>query len=285
MLAALRVALGAGGATAVQQLVTHLGAVPAVLVAREGWQLSLTHAGDQPITLLPEQLQVRVAYTEGRARRGGWVHASQAQRFTLHLRHTLCATHKQRQEEVTVAMQYYQQLLECCTGHAISNSSSSSGGGGGSIAAAAARIIPPAASTKPLREAYFAALEDFVKHCMAATDHLRPPPGAAGAGSSAAAAAAGDDSSSSRPARRPGLSAAAAAAILGRESLEDLDIEAEGTLGSMHHAPGSSGSNVLRLVLSDDVKLLLICSNLSYLREKLVGSLTQRFLLVLTGVR
>jgi hypothetical protein len=40
---------------------------------------------------------------------------------------------------------------------------------------------------------------------------------------------------------------------------------------------------VLRLVLSDDVKLLLIGSNLSFMREKLVGSLTQRFLLALTG--
>jgi hypothetical protein len=40
---------------------------------------------------------------------------------------------------------------------------------------------------------------------------------------------------------------------------------------------------VLGAVLSDDVRLLLMSCNLSFMRERLVGSLTQRFLLVLTG--
>lgn len=55
----MRRVLGDAVATGVQQLVVHLQAVAPVLVAREGWQLSLTHSGDLPVTLLPEQLQVR----------------------------------------------------------------------------------------------------------------------------------------------------------------------------------------------------------------------------------
>eukprot|EP00775_Hariotina_reticulata_P008992 gene8992-9164_t len=58
-LAAVQSILVRGVSGGVQQLVGHLGAVPAVLLARERWELSLTHAGSQPITLLPEQLQVR----------------------------------------------------------------------------------------------------------------------------------------------------------------------------------------------------------------------------------
>lgn len=189
-------------------------------------------------------------------------------------------------------MQYYQQLLECSTGHSSSSST-------GSIAAAAAKFITPDKCTKPIRDAYFACLEDFIKNCMASTDHLRPALTAA----AAAAAAEGEGSpggSSSRAARRPGMSAAAAAAILGRESWDDTDVEAEGTFDVTMSAGGPAavmaaaaaaaggggggGGHVLRLVLSDDVKLLLIGSNLSYLREKLVGSLTQRFLLALTGM-
>lgn len=58
-LASVRRVLGDAVAAAVQQLVGHLQAVSPVLVAREGWQLSLTHSGGLPVTLLPEQLQVR----------------------------------------------------------------------------------------------------------------------------------------------------------------------------------------------------------------------------------
>jgi hypothetical protein len=67
-LAAVRRVLGAAVASGVQALVGHLQAVAPVLVAREGWQLSLTHSGDLPVTLLPEQLQVRgrgVFFLEG----------------------------------------------------------------------------------------------------------------------------------------------------------------------------------------------------------------------------
>jgi hypothetical protein len=53
--------LGKLVASGVQQLAGHLHAVPAWLIAREGWQLSVTHSGSQPITMMPEQLQV-----------GGW---------------------------------------------------------------------------------------------------------------------------------------------------------------------------------------------------------------------
>jgi hypothetical protein len=57
-LQAVRRVLGAAVCTGVQQLVGHLQSIAPVLVAREGWQLSLTHSGDLPVTLLPEQLQV-----------------------------------------------------------------------------------------------------------------------------------------------------------------------------------------------------------------------------------
>jgi hypothetical protein len=213
------------------------------------------------------------------------------------------------QEEVTVAMQYYQQLLECATGHSSSSSSSSSapdGAGGGSVAAAVAKLLGPDKCTKPIRDAYFACLEDFIKSCMASTDHLRPagPAAAAAAGAgSAEGSPRGGSSRAQQQQRRPGMSAAAAAAILGRESWEDTDVEAEGTFDATLTAGGvagagltaaaaaaaggggggAAGGHVLRLVLSDDVKLLLIGSNLGFMREKLVGGLTQRFLLTLTG--
>jgi hypothetical protein len=50
--------LGQLVAAGVQQLAGQLHAVPAWLIAREGWQLSVTHSGSQPITMMPEQLQV-----------------------------------------------------------------------------------------------------------------------------------------------------------------------------------------------------------------------------------
>jgi hypothetical protein len=205
------------------------------------------------------------------------------------------------QEEVTVAMQYYQQLLGCATGHSISGSSSAADAAAGSVAAAAAKFISPEKCTKPIRDAYFACLEDFIKNCMASSDHLRPP------STAAAAAADADDSpgkaQQQQQQRRPAMSAAAAAAILGRESWDDTAVEAEGTFDVTLSAGGSAAvaaamaaagggvgggggaaGDVLRLVLSDYVKLLLIGSNLSFMREKLVGSLTQRFLLTLTGM-
>lgn len=58
-LASVRHVLGDAVEAAVQQVVCHLQAVSPVLAAREGWQLSLTHSGGLPVTLLPEQLQVR----------------------------------------------------------------------------------------------------------------------------------------------------------------------------------------------------------------------------------
>jgi hypothetical protein len=64
-LASVRHVLGDAVAAAVQQLVGHLQAVPPVLVAWEGWQLSLTHSGGLPVTLLPEQLQVRIVCVWG----------------------------------------------------------------------------------------------------------------------------------------------------------------------------------------------------------------------------
>ncbi len=44
---------------------------------------------------------------------------------------------------------------------------------------------------------------------------------------------------------------------------------------------GALGGGVL--VMTDDVKLLVLNSNLGYVRNKLMPSLTQRYLLVLAG--
>jgi len=58
-LAAVRAVLCSAVSGGVSQLVVHLQSVAPLLVSREGWQLSLTNSGDLPVTLLPEQLQVR----------------------------------------------------------------------------------------------------------------------------------------------------------------------------------------------------------------------------------
>jgi hypothetical protein len=55
----LHAALGA----AVRQLASHLCSSPPGLMARETWELSLTHTGSELVTHLPEQLQVRRAFT------------------------------------------------------------------------------------------------------------------------------------------------------------------------------------------------------------------------------
>jgi hypothetical protein len=65
-LSAVRRVLGDAVSSGVQQLVVHLQSVAPLLVAREGWQLSLTHSGDLPVTLLPEQLQVCADEMAGR---------------------------------------------------------------------------------------------------------------------------------------------------------------------------------------------------------------------------
>lgn len=56
--AAVAAVLGGCISAGVQQLVVHLGAVPGWLLSKETWQLSVTHSGAQPITHMPEQLQV-----------------------------------------------------------------------------------------------------------------------------------------------------------------------------------------------------------------------------------
>jgi hypothetical protein len=64
-LAAVQGLLGQLVAAGVQQLAGHLHAVPGWLIAREGWQLSVTHSGSQPITMMPEQLQVGLGLFAG----------------------------------------------------------------------------------------------------------------------------------------------------------------------------------------------------------------------------
>lgn len=180
-------------------------------------------------------------------------------------------------------MQYYQQLLGCSTGSPT-----------GSInALAAAKIITQDKSTKPIRDAYFTCLEDTIKTCKAAAEVLRP----VAKGSSAAAGAAAGGSSTATAAReggspqrgRHGMSAAAAAAVLGPDTLFD-DVETAAAAAAGVDAglgkllPGGGAAAGLGPgSLSDDVRLLLMSSNLSFMRERLVGGLTQRFLLVLTG--
>lgn len=56
--AAVAAVLGACVSAGVQQLVVHLSAVPGWLLSHESWLLSVTHSGDQPVTQMPQQLQV-----------------------------------------------------------------------------------------------------------------------------------------------------------------------------------------------------------------------------------
>jgi hypothetical protein len=178
-------------------------------------------------------------------------------------------------------LQYYQELLTRSISHPSEHA-------GITCATEAAQLIQPDNCTKPIREAYFACLEDTIRCCKAAADKYRP------AGSAAPPHSPTASTSSNRKGRRTSAAAVPGRPSFSEDSDDDYDNGDRGGgeprlvgLGSSNRGhPGagsSSSSSVLRLVPNDDVKLLLIGSNLSFLRSGLVGSLTQRFLLVLTG--
>lgn len=224
------------------------------------------------------------------------------------------------QEEVTATLQYYQRLVAAAAAGAPGAAAASaatgtsgrpSRGGGGSShggvhalggAAAAACIVPPELSTKPIRDAYFACLEDTVSACKDAAEAMAPaPPAAVAAGVAQQKDAVASRASS--PHRRIGaewlldapvptfvlhggveaplpqrggataMTAAAAAAAVGPGGVTAYGSSVEATPQAL----------LLCGPLTEDVRLLLLGANLSHLRRRLVGTLTQRFLLALTG--
>lgn len=160
-------------------------------------------------------------------------------------------------------MQYYQQLLACS-----SNSSS-----GPNSSSTAAKFVPADKSTKPVRDAYFACLEDTIKCCRTAADHLRPAGTAASTGSSSTVPGM-SSSSRSKP------SSAYDPLLV---DSDDEDSTASNAAAATPDSAAAAGAALRPRQLSDDVRLLLLASNLAFMRSRLVGSLTQRFLLVLTG--
>ena len=190
------------------------------------------------------------------------------------------------QEEVTVVMQSYKSL----TDH---------------VAALGASLgyMPSSISTKPLQDGYFAGMDECINTCTAVAEQLRPTgtPAAASAaaaagfeGSGSAGGAAGSSSGAVDAVRGAETKAAAAAAARGGRGGAELALvwdsdeeEGPGGQGARGRRPGGAGGLLWagKGGLGEDGKLLVLTSNLSYLRNRMLGSLTQRFLLLLTGMR
>jgi hypothetical protein len=258
VLGVLRYALEA----AVRQLAGHLEQLPAALAAREAWVVSLTQpVGEAPITHLPEALQ----------------------------------------EEITVAITYYKGLTstaeEACPDGGEGEGSSSGGGGGDGR-------LPSDITTRPLHVAFFACLGQCTtclaalaeRYSLAAGDSsespgataARRPGGGESSGVPGTSGSGGSGGTGLSPARGGGAARSAVLAM-GPDSDDDDEAGLSGGLGAGPGGP-SGGPGARRGVgvggvpgVSDDVRLLLTASNLSYIRNRLMASLTQRFLLVLTG--
>jgi hypothetical protein len=183
----------------------------------------------------------------------------------------------QLQEEVTVVMQYYKSLL----GAAAAAGGSGSGGGGKAKAVAA--------HTKVLQAGYFGGLEELVSCCSAAAEELKP--GTSGT-SSPTKAAAGDASESAAGKGRSSSSPTRSRQKDPWSVWESDDEEAGAEGGGDKAAAAGGGGTALggglgglrpRGAVSEDAKLLVLTSNLGYVRNVLLGNMTQRFLLLLTG--
>ena len=237
---------------AVRRLADHLEALPARLVARETWAVSLTHShtGEAPVTHLPERLQ----------------------------------------EEVTAAVRFYEALA--------TTAGSALGG------------RPPAdISARPLHLAFFACLGGTTAALAALAERFSPPDAAGeggdsgGGGSSGGnlpgarplAAEAGDDDDGggsgggsdggSSPLWRSPAARSPTPLYAGGDGGDGGvgDDDGDGTaIGAAAEREGGVGVGGVPGV-SDDVRLLLTASNLAHVRTRLMGSLTQRFLLALTG--
>lgn len=187
------------------------------------------------------------------------------------------------QEEITVAVQYYKALTSTCS-------------------AVLDRELPVDITTRPLHVAFFACLGQCMACLAALAERYNPQPGDTPRSSSrqGLAAVAEGDGGSCEPGRSsPTGAAGRRGGTTGRgvrnALLLDSDDEDEeggagqggaagagGTRSSLQGGRGGVGVGGVPGV-SDDVRLLLTASNLSYIRSRLMGSLTQRFLLVLTG--
>ncbi|KIZ03142.1 Exocyst complex component 2 [Monoraphidium neglectum] len=160
--------------------------------------------------------------------------------------------------------------------------------------------LPADITTRPLHVAFFACLGQCTACLAALAERYNPhagdmPSSARGGddesgGSSTGGPDPGGGGGSPREYWRRGPQAQARGVLL-YDSDDDAG-EGGGAGGSGSGGPavrgglqgGRGGVGVGGVAgVSDDVRLLLTASNLSYIRTKLMGSLTQRFLLVLTG--
>jgi hypothetical protein len=161
--------------------------------------------------------------------------------------------------------------------------------------------LPPDITTRPLHVAFFACLGQCTVCLAALAERYNPDAGDALSPAHRSGATPGDPEGGRRsasPARGRRLggrgssgggvygrgSASRGTALLGDASDSDEEVEGAGG-GSAWAVTGQRGGVGVGGVpgVSDDVRLLLTASNLSYIRTRLMGSLTQRFLLVLTG--
>lgn len=171
-----------------------------------------------------------------------------------HLPHT--------QEEITVAVQYFKAITS-------------------TAAPALGGDLPPDITSRPLHVAFFACLGQCTACLAALAERYSPAP------AEAAAAAPRDAGASTSP---------RAAGARGRGGLAFESDDDDGAGPAANASPragaraglqgGRGGVGVGGVAgVSDDVRVLLTASNLSHIRTRLMGSLTQRFLLVLTGAR
>ncbi|GBF96117.1 hypothetical protein Rsub_08993 [Raphidocelis subcapitata] len=230
---------------AVRALAAHLEALPAALAAREDWVVTVAAAaGEAPTTHLPEQLQ----------------------------------------EEITVAMGFFRAVTATCE-HAL----------GGAL--------PRDTTSRPLHIAFFACLGQCTAVLGAMAERYAPGAGAAPAeGEEASSGGRGGaaGASSGSPPRGPGRPGSRLKPLLNDS---DSDDDGAGAAGDGAPGPSSAGGGGVASAsagraapkqrggvglggvsgVGDDVRLLLVASNLAAIRGRLMGSLTQRFLLLLTG--
>lgn len=167
------------------------------------------------------------------------------------------------QEEVTAAMHYYQSLLMHCS---------------------VVGDVPADVSSTPLQKAYFQCFEQYTKCAKAVAERLQPL-------SAAAAATTADEPAATTGRTRSQL-------LLDKDVASTSGRVASSAMLSSSRAGGHAanalsvlddaddtllGISTSRSGMSDDVKILVLTSNLGYIRNRLMASMTQRYLLLLTG--
>lgn len=151
--------------------------------------------------------------------------------------------------------------------------------------------LPRDMTTRPLHVAFFACLGQCTAVLTAQAERFDPDGGAFRARPRGAAVGGGSDSDAGSGVEAAGPSSSggglgsrsASPARGGGRAAALLRPDSDSDDGAL---PGPSGRGIgVGGVpgLSDDLRLLLTASNLGFIRSRLMGALTQRFLLVLTG--